>query len=153
MNEQEKVKVELTRRFMVKNLCDWDLGIGENGFNLHFKSNKVEQMSGEQIEALIMNQNSFFNGTGNGDHAKLYIVDENLRKYFGFENQLILDNDRIKHICELKTDSSFETNIEKYVVLNHEKDKFFNYVSKKGYGDWSAKRLKFAEKHLDRKFE
>ncbi len=153
MSENKEIRVELTKRVPVKNLCNWGIGIGENGFDIYIKANQVYQMSGEQIQTLIYNNNVFFMGTGNGDHAKLFIIDEDFRKYFDLENQLILDEEKIKYICDLKTDSSFEANLVKYVVLNHEKDKFYNYVVKNGSGDWSAKRLKTVEKHLDRRFD
>lgn len=148
-----EVKVELTKRVPVKNLCTWGIGIGENGFDIHIPAEKIIQMTGEQIQTLVYNNNVFFMGTGNGDHAKLFIMNDDFRKFFEVDNQLILDDDKLKYIYDLKTDSSFESNLEKYVVLNHEKDKFYNYVVRKGYGDWSAKRLKFTEKHLDRKFD
>lgn len=153
MSENNVNNIELQKRVPVKNLCPWNIGIGKNGFDINIEADGVISLTGEQIETLLLNRNIFFMGTGNGDHAKLLILDDNLRKYFELDNQLILDEEKMKYIYELKTDSSFESNLQKYVVLNHEKDKFRDYVVKRGYGDWSAKRFKFTERHLDRKLD
>jgi len=146
--------IELQKRYKVKNICDWDLGIGAFGFDILIKANSVMPMKGEDIDLLISNNNVFFWGTGNGDHAKIIILDEELKKFLELDKQKILNKEKIEQIIALKTDGAFEKNVEDNVVETHEKEVFYNFINKKDdFAGLSAKKLKFVEAHLGRVFE
>lgn len=148
----EVKEINFNRMYKVKNLCPWDLGIGENGMSLHFPVNVISTVSGQNIDILIANGNKFLCGTGEGNHAKLEIMDDDVKKYYGFEKQKILTKDAIKKIFEYATDSTFEKHIEEDVIASHEKEALYDYIVETNFEGLSAKRLKFIEKYLGREF-
>ena len=62
----------------------------------------------------MKNQNVMFVGTGNGNHARIYIENPELRKYVGFDSedgkqqQFILTEEECQKIFDYKTLPTFQ---------------------------------------------
>jgi hypothetical protein len=142
----------------VVNLCDWDIHfkLQNTVGDAIIKGNGTKEMFVSEISSQVNNGNPFFVGTdGRGSHAKVYIKDDELRKELQFDNeegkQIVLDNEKCKYILELKTDKSFEDNVEKYVSENHEKQRIMNMARKLKINDYN--RISFLEKITELKFK
>jgi hypothetical protein len=155
MEKTEVVKdINLQKRYKVKNLCPWDLGIGQMGLDLNLPANGIVQLTGEILDLLVSNDNIFLCGTGGGDHAKIAILDEDLKKYFEFDKQVILDEEKIAKIMEYKTDSTFESKVKSEVVMSHEKEILYNYILKNQETlSLTIKRMNFLKQHIGREFD
>lgn len=154
------MKINLNDKSKVRNLCDWDVGwkrINSLGDET-IKTNSIAYITNSEIETQVQNGNVFFNGTdGLGSHARVYIENDEIREYLGFDNkeekrkQAILDEDRCKQILEYKTFSVFEKHLKESVVTNQEKTKIINYAKKIKLNDYE--KIQLLEEHCNMKFK
>jgi hypothetical protein len=98
-----------------------------------------------------------FVGTGNGNHARIYIENPELRKYVGFDSeddkqkQFILTDEECKRILEYKTFIAFEKHLKEDVVSKHEMAIIMNYARKIKLNDY--KQVVALENHCGMKFK
>jgi hypothetical protein len=137
----------------VRNLCDWQISWErqtQTGDEF-IKANQVVYITNSEIETQVQNGNSFFVGTGDGSHARVYIENPEIREYLGFDNkegnreQLILNDEKCKQILEYKTFSTFKKHVEEEVITNQEKSKIVNYAKKIKLNDYD--KIKFLEQY------
>jgi len=142
--------IDMNSKSKVKNLCPWNVSwvrINTPGDEF-IKANNVVYINNTEIETQVQNGNSFFAGTDKiGSHARVYIENDELREYLGFDNkeekrtQLILNDEKCKQILEYKTFSTFKKHIEDEIVTNQEKAKIINYAIKIKLNDYEKIRL------------
>lgn len=153
------MSINLNDKSKVKNLCPWNISWERQTSegDEFLKANQVAYIVNSEIETQVQNGNSFFIGTGNGEHARVFIENSEMREYLGFDNksegfkQLILDDDKCKQILEYKTFSTFKKHVEEEVVTNQEKAKIVNYAKKSKMNDYD--KVKFLENHCGLKFK
>ncbi len=138
------MSINLNDKSKVRNLCPWAISWGRQNTDgdEFIKANQVVYIVNSEIETQVQNGNTFFIGTGNGDHARAYIENPEMREYLGFDNpsekciQLILNDEKCKQIFEYKTFTTFKKHIEEEVVTNQEKAMIVNYAKKMKINDY-----------------
>lgn len=131
MNEEKstsKSEVRLDEKVMVRSIAMWNTGstrVTSNG-DISIPAKGSVLLSREEIIAQAQNGNKLLSGIDDvGSHATWYIEDEYTRKELSFDigikKQTFLTADAIQKIFELKTQKSFEDNIQKSVVTRAEK--------------------------------
>jgi hypothetical protein len=152
------ININMNDKSKVRNLASWPISyerINTPG-DEYLKANSVIYINNAEIESQVQNGNKFFTGTGNGDHARLFIENPELREYLGFDNksegktQFILDDEKCKQILEYKTFSVFKKHLEEDIVTNHEKAKIINYARKFKLNDYE--KIQELEKVCQMKF-
>jgi len=130
--------IDMNSRSKVKNLCDWN--VSWERFSMDgdefIKANQTVYIPNMEIETQVQNNNLFFVGSGNGDHARVLIHNPEMREHLGFDNkeekrtQLILSDEKCKEIFEYKTFSTFKKHVTENIITNQEKSKIVNYAKK-----------------------
>lgn len=152
------MSLDMDKRSKVVNLCPWAVSFmlpNSNGEVL-LEANKSTTINNEELVTLADNQNVMFCGTGDGNHARIYVENPDYRQYVGFDDpenkkiQFVLTSDECAKILELKTDSTFEKHVKEKIVLNHEKEIFMSYCRKTKLNDYN--RIKFLEEYTGIKF-
>lgn len=150
--------LDLDKRSKVVNLCPWSVSFtlpNSNG-EILLDAYKSTTINNEELVTLADNQNVMFCGTGDGNHARIYVENANYREYVGFDNaeqkkvQFVLTTDECAKILELKTDATFQKHVKEKVVLTHEKETFLKYCKKNKLNDYN--RIQFLEEHTGLKF-
>ena len=153
------MSMDLDKRSTIKNLCAWAVSFklpNSNGEVFLDGDKKITINNGELV-TLIDNGNVFFCGTGDGNHAKIYIENADVRKHVGFESedgktkQFVLDDEECQKIFDLKTLSTFKKHVEEKVLLNHEKRKIMDYARKIKLNDYD--KIEFLISHCELPFK
>ena len=154
--EQFNMERLMNTRFAIKNICPWAVSFRLQTTNgdVYLDAGKKTTLIGQEIITLCENSNVLFSGTGNGDHARIYIEDAEMRKYVGFETreakQKILDDTRMDEILSFKTINTIQRNLEKYIVAEHEKHIFMDFCRKRKLNDFD--KITAIEEHTGLKF-
>jgi hypothetical protein len=150
--------LDMDKRSKVTNLCSWTVSfkLPNSKAEILLESGKSTTINNAELVSLADNQDIMFYGTGNGDHARVYVDNKDFREYVGFDNveekrvQFVLTNDECQKIFDLKTDSVFEKHIKEKVIMNHEKHNIMAYARKVKLNDYG--RIKFLEEYTGLKF-
>lgn len=145
--------LDMDKRSQIKNLCPWTISftLPISGANIILGANKKTSVNNAELVALMENGNPMFAGTGNGNHARIYVENEDLRKYVGYnsedgkEKQFILTDEECQKILDYKTLSAFRKHLEEKVVSNHEKANIIEYARKIKFNDYE--KIVEIEKH------
>ncbi|MEK4432992.1 hypothetical protein MHB54_27955 [Paenibacillus sp. FSL M7-0802] len=148
-----------SKKVKVKNICTWDLYVNRIESNGDFKiaAKKSVSVPINEIIAQVNENNRLFTGDDEkGTNARVYIEDDELRKYLGFdseeskEKQDILTEDEIVKILNYKTFSSFKENIEKKVLYPFQKSLLMEVAIKNKLNDLA--KVQFIEEYTELKF-
>jgi hypothetical protein len=150
--------LDMDKRSKVINLCPWAVSftLPNSGAEILIESNKTTTINNGELVALADNQNVMFWGTNYGDHARIFVENEEYRKHVGFDDeenkkvQLVLTKDVCDKLVELKTDSAFKKNVEEKVSMPHEKAIFMEYCRKYKFNDHN--KITFLEEYTGEKF-
>lgn len=135
--------MELDKKIQVKNLCSWSLnfkridGIGD----ISIPANSVMNLTAGEIFAQVQSGNVMFAGNDRkGSHARIYIMDKDMRKELDFEQdekdfQNVISDERIKEIFALKTLPAFEKAVKNTFVTFAEKSILAESVKKFGLNE------------------
>jgi len=144
----------------VRSLCSWDLHFAIHGIQ---NADKVIKPFGtidllnREIKSCCDNNNAFFVGTGKGDHARVYIEDDDMRIFVGFDSedgkrkQNILTEEKCLKLFEYKTQSTFEKNIQEEVITEAEKDFIIACARKNKVNDFE--KINFLEQYTNKKYK
>lgn len=151
--------IDFDKRSFIKNLCPWAVSFKLQNSNgeVYLEANQKIAINNGEIVTLVENGNVLFVGTGNGNHARIYIENEELRKYVGFESedgkvkQFVLNDEECQRILSYKTFSVFKEHVENEIVANHEKHKIIQYARKIKLNDYD--RISFLEEYTGLKFK
>jgi hypothetical protein len=151
--------LDLDKRSTIVNLCPWTISftLPISNANILIGANKKTSINNQELVVLCENQNVMFVGTGNGNHARVYIENPELRKYVGFDldsgkqKQFILTNEECKRILGYETFITFEKHLKKDVVSKHEMAIIMNYARKIKLNDYE--RVVVLENHCGMKFK
>lgn len=141
------------------NLCNWSLYFTVPGTSAEkmIKANGSIDLLNREIKLLSDNNDIFFVGTGNGNHARVYIEDDNMRIYCGFDSedgkrkQNILNDEKCQKLFDYKTQSTFEKNIQEEVITEAEKDYIMSYARKNKINDFE--KINYLESYTHRKYK
>lgn len=150
--------IDKNARSFVKNLCPWTISFTlpiSNGSVL-LGANKKTSVNNEELIALCENANVMFFGIENGNHARVYIENDDLRKFVGYdsedgkEKQFVLTDEECQKILDYKTISTFEKHLKEKIICNHEKAKLVEYARKIKLNDYD--KIVLIENHTNIKF-
>lgn len=138
------MNLDLDKRSKVTNLCPWAITfiLPNSGGEVRIEGNKSTTINNGELVTMKDNNNVMLCGTGDGNHARLYVDNPDFREYVGFDDpetkqkQFILIPEECEKICALKTDSAFKKNVEEKIVLEHEKAIFMSYCRKSKFNDY-----------------
>ena len=130
--------LDMQKRSPIKSMCPWlvSFTLPISNASVLLGANKKTSINNEEIVALCENSNPMFAGTGNGNHARICIENEELLKYLGWVSEdgkirpFILTDEECQKILDYKTMSTFKKHLEEDVVANHEKAKIIEYARK-----------------------
>ena len=145
---QQAKEINMNDKSKLRNVRGCDVGWYKNTTTgeTNIASGKTALVRNEEIVDQVENDNVFLCGTGNGDHASVIIENEELRKYLGFENQIILTEKVCKEILAETNADKFTALLDKYVVMKHEKATLLNYALVNKFD--SISRLEMIRNHL-----
>lgn len=149
--------LDMEKRSTIKNLCPWTVSFKLNNSNgeVLLDANKKTTINNQELVTLCENGSVMFNGTGNGDHARIYIENKELREYVGFDiddkKQKILDDELCQKILDYKTLSTFKKHIKENIVAEHEKANMMEYARKIKLNDFD--KIDFLEEYTGLKFK
>lgn len=132
------MSLDLQKRTFVKNLCPWTVSftLPISNASVLLGAGKKTSINNEELVALCENMNTMFAGTGNGNHARILIENDELLKYTGWISEdgktrpFILTDEECQKIIDYKTISTFKKHLEEDVVANHEKARIIEYARK-----------------------
>jgi len=150
--------LDLDKRSKIINLCPWAVSfvLPNSNSEIILDANKTITINNGELVTLAENHNVMFWGTENGNHARIYVDNDEFRKYVGFDDpenkmtQFVLTNEECQKILDLKTDKPFEKNVKEKIVLEHEKAIFMEYCKKNKLNDYG--RIQFLEEYTGKKF-
>ena len=146
--------MELTDKVYINNLCAWPLyfrrsnGMGD--IKIPAKANGFAALDVAEVQAQIQLGNNLFTGnseTNNGDHARLYIVDEGQRKaLLGYEadgeaDATVLTVDSVKKLLNIRSKEGFTEALEKLVKTPAEKRMVAQLAKDAGGDDVAAWKM------------
>jgi hypothetical protein len=151
--------LDMDKRSQIKNLCPWAVSfrLPNSHGEVFLEANQKQAINNAELVTLIENNNVLFCGTGNGNHARIYVENEELRKYVGFESddgkikQFVLTDEECQRIFDYKTFATFKKHIEEEVIANHEKHKIMEYARKIKLNDFD--KIDFLQTYCELKFK
>ena len=147
------MSINTDARSSIKNLCPWTVSFSlpSNNAGIVLGANKKTTVNNGELISLMENSNPMFEGTGEGNHARIYVENEDIRKHVGYESedgktkQFVLTDEECQRILDYKTFSTFKKHIEESVICNHEKAKLIEYSRKVKLNDYD--RITFIEQY------
>ncbi len=150
--------IDKNSRSMIRNLCPWAVSfrLPISKADVLLSANKTTSINNEELIVLCENGNVMFSGTGEGNHARIYMENADLRKYVGYDSedgktkQFILNDEECQKLLDYKTMSAFEKNLEEKVVGQHEKARLIDYARKVKFNDFD--KIVALEQHCEIKY-
>ena len=148
----------LDARSKIKNLCPYAVSftLPNSRAEVILEGGKTTTLLNSELSAMCENNEIMFCGTGNGDHARIFIDNADTREYVGFDipeekkKQFILTDDECKKIVELKTFSSFQKNVQDKIKFNHEGHILMEYCRKTKLNEYN--KIQFLEEYTGIKY-
>jgi hypothetical protein len=153
------MSLDLQKRSSIKNTCPWVVSftLPISNASVLIGANKKTSVNNEELVALCENSNTMFVGTGNGNHARIVVENEELLQYLGWISEdgktrpFILTDEECQKILDYKTISTFKKHLEEDIIANHEKAKIIEYARKVKLNDYE--KIVELEKHTNIKFK
>lgn len=152
--------LNMDEKIPVKNLCNWQLGFKriESIGDVLIPAKVTIRLPRGEVISQCQAGNRLFVGTDTfGSHARVFIDDLDTRVEVGFEKpenkkgQMVLTEDKIQSLYELKTLSTFKKNVEECVKTQAEKSLFAEYAKKLKVNDYD--KIRFVEEHTGFKID
>lgn len=159
MEKLKYTKPNMDSYTTVRSLTSWALHFSIPGM----KADKVISPFGtidllnREIKLCCDNNNAFFVGIGKGDHARVFVEDDNVRIFCGLDSedgsrkQNIISDEKCKKLFDYKNQASFEKNIKQEIITEHEKDYIMNYARKNKVNDFD--KISYLESYCSKKFK
>lgn len=150
--------LDMDKRSRVINLCNWGIAftLPNSKGEILLEAKQSTTINNAELVTLADNQDVMFYGTDRGNHARVFVDNDEYRKSVGFDDdenkhkQFVLNGDECKKIFDLKTQPAFEKNVKSKVVMTHEKDIIMNYARKNKVNDYD--KIEFLEEYTGLKF-
>lgn len=144
--------MEMTDKVAVNNLCSWPLyfkranGVGDVRVPANAKNFMLLDVA--EVQTQIQLGNPLFVGVGGnqGDHARLYIVNDEQRKaLLGIEDtgsgEIVLNLDTVKELLGVKRKDDFQKRLEALVTTPAEKRMIVRLAKEAGSDDVAAWKM------------
>jgi len=151
--------IDKNARSMIVNICPWKVSfhLPISNADVMLGVNKKTSVNNEELIVLCENSNVMFAGTGDGNHARIYIENDELRKFVGYDSedgkikQFILTDEECQKILDYKTIVTYRKHLEEDVVCNHEKTRIMEYARRVKLNDYE--KINWLEQHCGMKFK
>lgn len=143
-----KKEINMNDKSKLRNVRGCDVGWYKttSSGETNIGSGKTALLRNEEIVDQVENDNVFLCGTGNGNHASVIIENEELRRYLGFQDQIILTEKVCKKILDETNIDKFKALLDEYVAMKHERNTLLNYALANKFD--SISRLELIRNHL-----
>lgn len=146
--------MELTEKVLINNLCDWALyfrrlnGVGD--IRVPARVTNFALLDAAEVQMQIQSGNKLFIGNDEahpGDHARLFIVDENQRKVLlGYdvetgEDALVLNAESVTNLLAIKKKEEFQRQLTELVKTDAEKKMVVQLAKESGGDDVAAWKM------------
>ena len=145
-----------TNNVLVNNLCSWPLGFrrlaGQGDIVIPANARKFPLLSEEEVLSQIQTGNVMFTGTdGMGNHARIQIIDEAMRKkLFGLDGvevdtPTLLNEESVKELLSIRSKAKFNERMGAMVKTDAEKRMLVELAFKSGAEDaesWKVDALR-----------
>ncbi|MCM1220762.1 MAG: hypothetical protein NC548_40355 [Lachnospiraceae bacterium] len=145
--------MELTDKVLIDNLCSWPLhfkrlnGIGDVRVPANAKNFALLDVSEVQMQIQIGNNLFVGRGDSQGDHARLYIVDDEQRKaLLGLddtpnEDVTVVNAESVAALLAIRTKKDFKEHLEALVKTDAEKKMIVKLAKDAGGDDVAAWKM------------
>lgn len=144
VSKTEQEDQRLDKKVRVKSIAPWLTGARRQttAGDISIPARGSVLLTREEVIAQGQNGNKLLTGVdGQGAHATWYVDDAFTRQELGFDDgarkQIVLAEDTVKKIFELKTQKAFEDNITKNVKTRAEKAFLMNAIQTLGLNDFT----------------
>lgn len=144
VSKTEQEDQRLDKKVRVKSIAPWLTGARRQttAGDISIPARGSVLLTREEVIAQGQNGNKLLTGIdGQGGHATWYVDDTFTRQELGFDDgarkQIVLTEDTIKKLFELKTQKAFEDNITKNVKTRAEKAFLMNAIQTLGLNDFT----------------
>ncbi len=144
VSKTEQEDQRLDKKVRVKSIAPWLTGARRQttAGDISIPARGSVLLTREEVIAQGQNGNKLLTGIdGQGGHATWYVDDAFTRQELGFDDgarkQIVLTEDTIKKLFELKTQKAFEDNITKNVKTRAEKAFLMNAIQTLGLNDFT----------------
>ena len=155
--KEKNKEINMNDSSYVKNICTWtvsysrEISVGDE----NFKELQTKLIPNREIESQFMNNNVFYVGTGNGNHARFVIKDELLKEHLikaGLldKDAFILTEDICRDIINSKTMNEFKRKLDEFIIEKFEGRMFVDVARKLKLNEYD--KIKEIEKRFNVKF-
>lgn len=144
VSKTEQEDQRLDKKVRVKSIAPWLTGARRQttAGDISIPARGSVLLTREEVIAQGQNGNKLLTGIdGQGGHATWYVDDAFTRQELGFDDgarkQIVLTEDTIKKLFEIKTQKAFEDNITKNVKTRAEKAFLMNAIQTLGLNDFT----------------
>ena len=135
---QKSTKVNIT------NLAPWPVYFKRllNAGTISVSAGSTMALERDEITQQLYNKNEMFVGVdGRGAHARIFILDKELRDQFDIpDDQTVPTDEYLDKVFAYKTQTSFEKNIADFMKYPHEVYRILDYIKRKGVNDYAKIR-------------
>lgn len=157
--------LNLDQKVTIKNIAGWNVGFSRiDGIgDVNIVAEGTSRLSRGEIISQIQNGNKLFTGIdGAGSHATLFIEDDATRLEVDFDkkdeedskknvHQCVFNDDVIKKLFGLKTQTVFEKNFKEAIVTRAEKFAVIQAIKRLKLNDYS--KIRFIEDYTGFKMQ
>jgi hypothetical protein len=139
--------INFEKKITIRNLADWNVGFVKNDTtgDITIAPHGTTRISRAEVISQVENSNKLFIGTGDGNHATIYIDDEVTRKYVEFDNQQILTKECVSKLFKITSLAKFKSELKNVVVTRAEKFALMKFIKDLRLNDYD--KIKACEEH------
>ena len=148
--------MDLSTKVLIDNLCSWPLYFRRsNGFGdvrVPANAKNFAALDLAEVQAQIQLGNTLFVGDGNGDHARLFISDEQQRKaLYGLdsipgEDTTVLTQDAVKELLAIRGRDAFQKKLDTLVKTSAERKMLIQVAKEAGSDEVAAWKMELIRK-------
>lgn len=154
----EEKSLNMDAKITIKNLCPWDLYFYRKESPGEIKLDKdggVTRVTRAEVQAQVFSRNKSFAGIdGRGSHARIWIEDEDTRRFLGFEDdehkQFVMTEEKYKELFAINSINKFKKEVERCIVQDFEKAMLVNMAIKEKLDSYS--KVQFIQEYTGIKF-
>jgi len=136
-----EMKLNMDEKITIKNIANWMVGFNkiESIGEVNIKPNGSIRVTRAEVISQFENGNKLICGTGNGEHATIFIDDKATRDYLEHKGNLI-NKDFVKKIFDIQGIGDFSNTIKNAFVTRAEKILLINIIRECKFNDFNKVR-------------
>jgi hypothetical protein len=136
-----ETKLNMDEKITIKNIADWMVGFNkiESIGEVNINPNGSIRITRAEAISQFENGNKLICGTGNGEHATIYIDDKPTRDYLEYRGNFI-NKDFVKKIFDIQGINDFAEKVKATFVTRAEKILLINIIRECKFNDFNKVR-------------